>query len=288
MKRIAVFGNRYQGEYLHELQVFFDLLVSDGFEVGIYCDFHDYLIQNTVSFPSGVNSIRLLPKVADCVLSIGGDGTFLRAAQWVGDSGIPILGINTGHLGFLASFYLSEMREIVEALRSDNCLREQRSLLCVSCLEMPEGFTPFALNEVVIQRGDSATMLNVHAEIDGSFLADYLADGVLVSTPTGSTAYNLSIGGPILQPTLSCIAISPIAPHSLTMRPLVVSGESCLKFRTSSRGKKALVSMDGRSFAMECGKGELTITKAPYRITLLRRPEIDFPRILRNKLLWGK
>ena len=131
-------------------------------------------------------------------------------------------------------------------------------------------------------------MVSIHAEIDNHFLADYLADGLVVSTPTGSTAYNLSIGGPILQPTLRCFVISPIAPHSLTMRPLVVAGDSQLKFSASSRSNAVRVSLDGRDFAMPCDGNYLEVTRAPYSVQVLRRPDASFSRILRNKLLWGK
>lgn len=288
MKRIAIFGNRHQEGFIPEIEHLLHSLDANGFEISINRRFFQYLKSKSLALPPSAKPVDLPDTDTECILSIGGDGTFLRTAEWAGESEIPILGINTGHLGFLASYYLSEITEITDTLITDNGLREKRALLRIHCDAMPPDFPPFALNEFVIQRGDNASLLNVHAEIDGHFLADYLADGLIVSTPTGSTAYNLSIGGPILQPTLSCFVISPIAPHSLTMRPLVVDAVSKLRFSTNSRGRTALVSMDGRSFTIDCDKCDIEITKAPYRVTVLRRPDSDFSHILRNKLLWGK
>lgn len=288
MNRIAIYGNRYQDEYLEGLRELFRTLEMKGFEVWVKEGFFEYLKKNGVEFLGKVSPVSELPSEAECVISIGGDGTFLRAAEWVGSAGVPILGINTGHLGFLASYSLNEIEQLTDVILYDLGKREERTLLEVKSGAMPKGFLPYALNEVVIQRGENASLVCVHAEIDGHFLADYLADGLVVSTPTGSTAYNLSIGGPILQPTLQCFVISPIAPHSLTMRPLVVSAESKLRFSADSRGKKVLVSLDGRDFAIESGKDELEVRKAPYVTTVLRRPDANFSRLLRNKLLWGK
>ncbi len=288
MTTISIFGNNYQEEYLEGLAILFEELISHDFRVYIKQGFGEYLRENSVPLSDKIKFVGELPADTECVLSIGGDGTFLRASEWVGASGVPILGINTGHLGFLASYYLNEVDDIINVLKNDNGTRENRALLEVKCAGMPEGFLPYALNEVVIQRGSNATMVSVHAEIDDQFLADYLADGLVVSTPTGSTAYNLSIGGPILQPTLRCFVISPIAPHSLTMRPLVVSGDSRLKFSATSRSREVRVSLDGRDFAMTCESDSVEVTRAPFSVQVLRRPDASFSRILRNKLLWGK
>lgn len=288
MNKIAIYGNRHQDGYLDDLQRFFQKLDSKGFEVWVKDRFFDYLKSKEFRFSANVRIAGSLPSDVECVISIGGDGTFLRAAEWVGNGGQPILGINTGHLGFLASYSLGEVDELADVIINNWGKRECRTLLEVQSEAMPDGFLPYALNEVVIQRGENASLVCVHAEIDGHFLADYLADGLVVSTPTGSTAYNLSIGGPILQPTLQCFVVSPIAPHSLTMRPLVVSADSVLKFGAESRGKTIRVSLDGRDFAIESGKDEVKVTKAPFCITVLRRPDANFSQLLRNKLLWGK
>ncbi len=288
MRKLALFGNRHQEGYFPQLQRLLIMLSERGFEVWVQERFSTYLEANGVVFPDGFEVTEDFPMEAECVVSIGGDGTFLKAAQWVGAAETPILGINTGHLGFLASYSLEEMEELTDVVARDLGQRERRAVLEVRSSSLPDGFWPYALNEVAVQKGETASMVTVHAEIDGYFLADYLSDGLVVATPTGSTAYNLSAGGPILQPTLECLVLSPIAPHSLTMRPLVVSGESEIHLRAYSRMDYARVSLDGRSFMLRCGEDELEITKAPFAVVVLRRPDASFSRLLRNKLLWGK
>lgn len=288
MKRIAIYGNRHQEGHLEELQRFLDLLNTRGFSVWLIERFAVYLRGEGILLASDVQVVTDFPEECQCVVSIGGDGTFLKAAQWVGHREIPILGINTGHLGYLASYALDEMEELVQVIESDMGQEERRALLEVRSDALPADFWPYALNEVAIQKAETASMVTVHAEIDGQFLADYVSDGLVVATPTGSTAYNLSVGGPIIQPTLGCLVLSPIAPHSLTMCPLVVSGSSELRLRTSSRSEHSRVSLDGRSFLIRCGEDELRLTRAPFSIIVLRRPNANFPGLLRNKLMWGK
>ncbi len=288
MKKIAIFGNCYQEGYLSLLQRFFESLAGRGFDVSVFAPFYKYLLENGVVVPDGMCPVGNLHQDVECVISIGGDGTFLKAAQWVGDREIPILGINTGHLGFLASYSLEEMDELIEVVACDKGRVERRTVLEIECQAMPESFWPYALNEVAVLRGETASMVTVHAEVDGYFLADYMADGLVVATPTGSTAYNLSVGGPILMPTLECAVLSPIAPHSLTMRPLVVGCDSEIRLTTSSRVEYSRVSLDGRYFMMACDRDELRIRKAKFSVMVLRRPSGSFAGLLRNKLLWGK
>ncbi len=266
---------------------FFRKLREKGFSVSVCRIFGDYLAQHGIA-PEGFRIVDELPGDTECVISIGGDGTFLRAAQWVSGREVPILGINTGHLGFLASYSLEETDELTEVIEKDAGVVERRMMLEVECGAMPADFQPYALNEVAVMRGETASMVTVHAEVDGYFLADYMADGLVVATPTGSTAYNLSAGGPILMPTLDCAVLSPIAPHSLTMRPLVVRGDSEIRLTASSRVRFARVSLDGRYFMMECGEDELRIRRAPFHVAVLRRPGAGFAGLLRQKLLWGR
>ena len=287
MKRIAIYGNRHQENYLGELGDFFGLLRSRGFEVTVASCFASYLLEEGLERYWEKESQDFSEGV-ECVVSIGGDGTFLRAAQWVGKREIPILGINTGHLGFLASYSLDEMNELADVLANDLGSVEHRAVLELQCDAMPADFWPYALNEVAVLKGESASMVTVTAGIDGEFLSDYLADGLVVATPTGSTAYNLSAGGPILQPTLGCLVLSPLAPHSLTMRPLVVSGESRISLKATQRDHQARVSLDGRSFILGEDCGELEIRRADFSVAVLRRPGASFQTLLRDKLLWGK
>lgn len=225
-------------------------------------------------------------------INLGGDGTFLRCAQWVADSRIPVLGVNSGHLGYLSAFTLAEAeavgRVISELAAGSACSlqREERELLCVEANGIPDGFWPYALNEVAIIKEDTGSMINARTDINGFYLTDYLGDGLVVSTPTGSTGYNLALGGPILQPTLHSWILSPIAPHTLTMRPLVVGSDSCMEIITESRSAHYRVSLDGRSFLLPSGSS-LRMRRAPFPIITLRRSADNFASTLRNKLFWG-
>lgn len=285
MTTLAIYGNHYQQKHLEGLRIFFENLRSDKFKVYLEAGFARYLesveIEVTDAFV-----VEDFPRGVDCVVSIGGDGTFLQAAQWVGRRETPILGINTGHLGFLASYSLEDTDELLEVVADGRGRLERRAVIEVSCDAMPADFWPYALNEVAVLKGDSASMVNVNAEIDGYFLADYMSDGLVVATPTGSTAYNLSLGGPILQPTLSCLVLSPIAAHSLTMRPLVVSGDSRIVLTPKSRERECRVSLDGRSFLIRTGDS-LILKEAPFKVCVVRRPDGNFSRLLRNKLGWA-
>ncbi|MDE6338469.1 MAG: NAD(+)/NADH kinase [Muribaculaceae bacterium] len=288
MKKISVYGKRHQEDYLPLLSRFFVSLVKRGFDVSVAAPFALYLKESGVCLPASLHEVTELPECTECVVSVGGDGTFLRAAQWVGKREIPILGINTGHLGFLASYSLEEMDELMEVISDNAATFERRMVLQVNCESMPEGFWPYALNEVALMRGETASMVTVHTEVNGNFLADYMADGLVVATPTGSTAYNLSVGGPIMEPTLECTVLSPIAPHSLTMRPLVINGDSVVGLRAESRVDHSRVSLDGRYFNIPSDGTMLEISKADFAVVVMRRPNSRFARLLRNKLLWGR
>lgn len=285
-KVIAVYGKRHQNRYLGAIGRFFDHLAANGFEIAVKRRFADYLGDEDFDLRS-VSVVDQFPAGADIVVSIGGDGTFLRAAQWVGDSQIPVLGINTGHLGFLASYTFENIDQIVDSLIRGDFIKEERMVLKVEYGSLAPDKWHYALNEVAVLKSETSSMINVNAEINGFFLADYLSDGLIISTPTGSTAYNLSVGGPIIQPTLSCMTLSPVAPHSLTMRPLVVGGDSRLKLTVSSRASEFRLSIDGQSSVIPCGE-EIKVSKASFKTCVLRIPEDDFASILRDKLLWGK
>ena len=283
---LAICGSRHQDSCLPEISRFFGLLAEEGFSAHIHPRFYSYLTDKGVRRPAGFRSADMQPGGAVAALSLGGDGTFLRAAQWIGDSEIPILGINTGHLGFLAHCSLADASEVASLLASGNFSSSPRMLLKVEGDQVPGHIWPYALNEVAILKEDTSSMINVDTSIDGYFLADYLADGLIIATPTGSTGYNLSVGGPILQPELDCSVISPIAPHSLTMRPLVVGADTTIKATVTSRALTYRVSLDGRSFVMKCGSS-ITINRAPFCIHALSLPGDNFPSTLRQKLHWA-
>ncbi len=220
----------------------------------------------------------------DFVFSVGGDGTFLRTAAVVGKSGIPIIGINTGRLGFLADVNLTDLKEVLGEISDKDFNIEHRSLL--ETIIDNKTAIPNALNEVAIMKQDTASMLSIHAYINDTFLTSYQADGLVIATPTGSTAYSLSAGGPILAPSSPSIILSPIAPHSLTSRPLVIDDSSRLRFRVESRSNSFLVSMDGQSQILH-KETEIGVRKANYTLLILKRKKGSFFDTLRDKLMWG-
>lgn len=227
------------------------------------------------------------PKV-DLAFSIGGDGTFLRTANAVAQHKIPILGINTGRLGFLADIKLEDLDETLHEIFQNNYRIEMRMLLKTATLnnDSEQDFVSYSLNEVAILKQDTSSMLTIHAFIDDEYLTSYQADGVVVATPTGSTAYSLSIGGPIMVPTAPNIILTAVAPHSLNSRPLVVDSNSKITLKVESRSSKYLVALDGESQTLNVDT-MLEISKADYAQPVVKRCGHTFFETLRNKLMWG-
>lgn len=283
---LALYGKSRQDENLTGIINFMAEARKMGFGLLCHEKFAAYLQRSGVDY-------SLIPQVfpgipdAHTAISFGGDGTFLRTARRLCGTGIPIAGVNTGHLGYLAHFSLENPRLLLEGLADETLKTHPRKLIAVSGSGIPEDFICDALNEIAVQKDDSASMINVHVELDGFFLADYKADGLIVSTATGSTAYNLSVGGPILQPELDCMVLSPVAPHSLTLRPIVVSGCSTLRLVMSSRTGSYRLSVDGYSCTMKEGS-VLELSAAPYVVNLLTPQDDTFAASLREKLLWGR
>lgn len=281
---IAIYGSRSQDAYLPQLRTLLRGLAAIHTltihpKLGFYLQEHGFpLYKIAVS--------DRLPGDTAIVLSIGGDGTFLRAARWVGNRGIPVLGVNTGHLGFLASCRLPEAANLIDDFTKGRVAIEQRMLLHVQSDALPPDEWPYALNEVAVQKEDTASMISVSACINGTPLANYRADGLIVSTPTGSTAYNLAAGGPVVEPTIQCMVITPVAPHTLTLRPLVAGAESRLTLRVGGRPRDYRLSLDSRSLIIERGT-EVTITRASFSLPLVRPLNYPFPTVLSDKLLWG-
>lgn len=292
MKKIAIYGNPRQNGYISRIADFLRTLEAADTELWLYDEFGTWLRRNGVT--GSWRQTAVLPDDVWRLVSIGGDGTFLRTARWAGKSQVPILGINTGHLGFLASYSFDETDELLHELLEGGGKIEPRMVLRLHSDSLPEGIWPYALNEVAILKCDTASMLTARTWIDSHYLADYLADGLIMATPTGSTAYNLSVGGPIIEPTVENIVLSPVAPHSLTMRPLVVGGKSTVDVAVFSKPKRCRISIDGRAFSIKCDSGAtqsaptLRVTKADFHVNILRRPDSDFADILRKKLLWGQ
>ncbi|MCC8176029.1 MAG: NAD kinase [Bacteroidales bacterium] len=285
--RIAIYGNSYQDQHLVELARFLQELAGLNVWVEMEASFFNYLCRALGEPPIVNDVIHGHDFSAALALSVGGDGTFLRTAGWVADKGIPILGINTGHLGYLAAVPVENALDMVKEVIDDRCRIESRSLLAVEIPGRAIDTWPYALNEVAILKDDTASMITVDAHIDQHPLATYMADGLIVSTPTGSTGYNLSVGGPIIEPTATNWVISPIAAHSLTMRPLVVNNQSVIELRTEARASQSYrVSLDGRSLTLPTGT-PLRLSLAPFSIRVVQPHDHYFTSTLRKKLYWG-
>lgn len=285
--KVAIYGNSYQDDYSSQLSCFIDALINADIKVGIDSSFYNYLCRVFPAQPQVDEVIIGSDFEADMAISIGGDGTFLRTARWVGNKQIPILGINTGHLGYLADITVDEMIPAVDDLKKGLYKVESRSLIEVTSTRK-EAIVDwsYALNEVAIVKQDTSSMISVEAKVDDVDLATYKGDGLIVSTPTGSTGYNLSVGGPIIEPTAPNWIISPIAAHALTMRPLVVSDQRELTITTTSRATNYRVSLDGRSVTLPVGT-TIKLRKAPFMVKVVQRTKHNFGETLRNKLLWG-
>lgn len=281
--KIALFGSWRQDP--ERIDRIFSILKENGVEILVQDLFYQ-TISSLGNFAHRVD--KIIPSCedfeADMAISIGGDGTFLRTAACIGNKEIPVLGINTGRLGFLADIGDSDMDSTFEDIFSENYTIEKRSRLTLIAGEF-SGFN-CALNEIAILKQDTASMVTVHSYIDDEYLASYEADGLIISTPTGSTGYSLSVGGPIMEPTAPNFVIAAVAPHSLSDRPLVVKDDCVIKLSVESRSNTFLVSLDGRSATFDAGK-ELTIKKSPSDLRVVKRIGHTFYGTLRNKLLWG-
>ncbi|MDE5841311.1 MAG: NAD(+)/NADH kinase [Muribaculaceae bacterium] len=285
-RTLALYGKSRQDSNLTGIMKFMAEARKKGFGLLCHEKFAAYLSrfgENPDFIPPVFSGI---PE-AEAAISFGGDGTFLRTARRLGDTGTPIAGVNTGNLGYLAHFTLDDAELLLDGILHHTLNTQPRRLIEVTGEGIPADFLRCALNEIAVQKDDSASMINVHVELDGFFLADYRADGLIVSTATGSTAYNLSVGGPILQPELDCMVISPVAPHSLTLRPIVVAGSSTLRLTMSSRTGSYRLSVDGYSVTMKEGTS-LVLKAAPYTVNLLTPHDDTFAASLREKLLWGR
>lgn len=231
-----------------------------------------------------VSEKELAPR-SDVVLALGGDGTILRTARLVGDSGKPILGINTGGLGFLAELSKENIPAALEALKRGDFCREERMVLQA---EIPGSGEPhFALNDVAVEKGDVRRLLRLSLSANGEYICSYASDGLVFSTPTGSTAYSLSAGGPIINPKMALMIVVPISPHSLTSRPIIFEPDDVLEVALAQPGKDALLTVDGQVSVKITSADRLTVRRAAHTIQLVRFKESSFYKVLRTKLHWG-
>lgn len=289
--KIAIFGNQYQNEALAHIEHLLGVLSAHHVKIFIEQDFLDYLQPLMKGLPAMQPFRRAdyggAHVDADVVLSIGGDGTFLRTAQAVAQQHVPIIGINSGRLGYLTTASANEAPQVINDLLTGNYRVENRAMLQVTREDRPERDYPFALNEVAVFRQDTPAMIDVDVHIGANWLTTFRGDGFLVCTPTGSTAYNMSVGGPILEPLSQCLALSPISPHSLTMRPLVISDSSVLRITTHSRATYFQLSIDGETEVLPSGT-TLMVKRAPCDTRVILLPGRDFATTMRDKLMWGR
>lgn len=282
--RFALFGNLYQAKKSVSVQKLLALLEEHEAEILMDRPFYDYLRHDMQIDVRVTELIDGDDFDADFVVSMGGDGTFLETARRVGGKGIPMLGVNMGRLGFLAEYQPEEMAGVLRSIVDDRYTSEERMVLEVAIEGEPE--RGYALNEVAVLKHDNSSMISIRVDINGEYLTTYQADGLIVNTPTGSTGYALSVGGAIMTPSCSTLGLVPVAPHSLTVRPLTLSAEAVITMRVESRSHNFMLAVDGRSLSMQEGV-EIRVRRAPYAIRVVKRSGGSFYRTLRNKLMWG-
>lgn len=289
MITIAIYGRPFNESFNDSIHGLFDKLKESNVNVVIFRPFYEFLEQKLDFIPEVkgfFTNHEDLSKDVDYMISIGGDGTFLDTVGIVRDSGIPVVGINSGRLGFLANIAKEDVDDALDAIVEKKFTVEERTLLQLETSQNMFGDFSYALNEFTIHKMSSSSMIKVHAFIDGELLNSYWGDGLIVSTPTGSTAYSLSVGGPIVVPKAKNFIISPIAPHNLTVRPIVVTNDSEIVLKVEGRGDSYLASLDSRSVVLDPSI-EVKLKLADFTIKLLKFSQHSFYSTLRNKLMWG-
>ncbi|MBQ4519138.1 MAG: NAD kinase [Bacteroidaceae bacterium] len=284
--KFALFGNTFQAKKSAHAKHLITLLQEHGEEVHISEDFYKFLVEDQGMKIQPDNLITCDDFTADMAISMGGDGTFLKTASRIGHRGIPIIGINTGRLGFLADVSPEDIDRAFEEIINGQYQIEERATLHLHAEGHKLKGYPFALNEIAILKRDSSSMISIRTSIAGNYLTTYQADGLVIATPTGSTAYSLSVGGPIMVPRAGTTAITPVAPHSLNVRPIVVRDDWEITLEVSSRSHNFLVAIDGRSET--CSEGTiLTIRRAPFTTRVVKSNDRHFFDTLREKMMWG-
>lgn len=289
--KIAVFGQYYQNNTHSIVEKVVSFLEQNNIEICFYKIFYDKLIENKVALSkySTFDSHECLKDNFDYLISIGGDGTILRAATFVRNYNLPIIGINAGRLGFLATIQEENIQKQLTRVVANDFSISKRTL--VSLHAHPENIDlediNFALNEITVSRKDTTSMITIETYINNEYLNSYWADGLIISTPTGSTGYSLSCGGPVIMPTSNCFVITPIAPHNLTARPLIIPDDSELTLKIKGREEQYLVSLDSRITSVS-NETTLIVKKTDFYISIIEFPEEGFLRTIRKKLLWGE
>ena len=284
--RVAIYGRPIRTkDFKSFFSNFVQSLNNENIKYEVVGSYNDFL-KKEYSFICPPCSLELNKSNYSCLISLGGDGTILDTLALVKDSELPVMGINLGRLGFLANIKMEEIDSAVRALGNNDFTIEARTLVeVVSKIKEIQDF-PYALNDFVVQKRDTSAMITVKAHLNGIFLNNYWADGLIVSTPTGSSGYSLSCGGPLIFPGSQAFVITPIAAHNLTVKPAVIPDNNKLDLEIESRGNLVLISLDSRSFKVPANT-KLTIKKADFRFNMIRLSDTNYMDTLRNKLLWG-
>lgn len=287
--RVAIYGKRIKtkGE-LNEFKEILNTVREFGWTAVVSEELQFDLAK--YNYPIGdleiFTSYRDFRSGIDCVLSAGGDGTMIKTISFVRDSNVPIIGVNLGRLGFLANIHRTKVREAFQQLENKQFSYQKRTLISTETEKDLFGDANFAINEVTVHRKDIASMIEIYAEIEGEYLNNYWADGLIIATPSGSTAYNLSCGGPIVEPNCNVHIITPISAHNMNVRPMIVSNDLLVKLRVSGRAKEYLLSLDSRTKSVQKGE-EIRIKKADFTIRTITFENSTFLETIRHKMLWG-
>ena len=286
--KVAIYSRVIEEDYLKEVQNLFNELAKHKIEPVIVQSYFEQII-SSIHLSNNISTFSDsadLDDSIDCIISLGGDGTLLDTVSLVRNKNIPVLGINFGRLGFLASIGKKEVATVVEALTSRNYVIDKRSLIHLDADQPLFGKTPYGLNEFAIHKTDTSPMIKIHTYLNGDFLNTYWADGLIVATPTGSTGYSLSCNGPVVFPDSSSFVITPVAPHNLNVRPIVVPDDNIVSFEVEGRTDHFICALDSRKEIVE-KKIQLAVKKEAFTISLIRLNDSNFLQTLRNKLSWG-
>ena len=285
---IAIYGKSLNNYNANPIQRLIAKLEEAGAELCVHEDFYT-IIREKIKFTSIISFFKdekVLLKRPNFFCSIGGDGTMLKTITLVGASEVPIIGINTGRLGFLSGISIQDIEPAIDKIFAGDFDLDKRSLVRLESVNNPYLRSNFALNEITIHKNDNTTMMTIHAWVNGEFLNAYWADGLIISTPTGSTAYSLSCGGPLVMPDSANFIITPISPHNLNVRPIIISDKDVVTLKVEARNKNFLVTLDSRQEVFDADE-ELTILREKFEINLVRLKGNDFMSTLRQKLMWG-
>ena len=284
--KFAIFGNIHQSKKSESIDRLFDTIKKHGDTYAIDRPFYEFLCDSRNLQLNGAEIIDNDRFTADYAISFGGDGTLLRTASRIGNKQIPILGINAGRLGFLTSTSNDDIEHVIQRIHDGKFTIEERSLIEAVASDGSIKNYPFALNEIAVMKHDSSSMMTIEATLNGKERIIYQADGLIVAAPSGSTGYSLSVGGPIIAPNADVIVLTPIAPHSLSARPIVLSDSTEIEIKVNSRSHNYLIAIDGRNESCD-ENTTITVRKANYKQLIVRRRSHSFILNLREKLMWG-